>query len=433
LAEVYIALDEAAEHENISYEAMKKKIQRNPQAFKTKTETAVNGGKDRVLVALSSLSKKARRAHKEAQSIEGRDVVIGERITDGAPWYIDVDLNWYIENNGKQYYQAVELAKTIQEFLNYADENRTEFAQEFAANNKISRRTLYRYTESYLEASAWAMKLSKEDGKNYDFFKVLALCRKPKQRFTFPSLTDRVKAFVENLWFDKEFAANNGTIDMLYEKLEETGDQHTACQERENLLHESPGGLYPGYPLLFLKPSLQHECQDNQKGCRDIPFGGEYHRPDGRLPRGGFGKSGEDEDQHHCEHEKSVLSEGPVLFLCVRQVHFSCGPLRVIFSEKEGHQQPSEYGEQNSADRPGKTKFPTQDSCCENDGKHVDGRAGIEKGCGRPYACATHVDAGKEREHSAGANGQDSAGDGRDGVGENPVRSCTEVFQHRGL
>jgi len=226
LPEVYIALEEAAEYEGTKYNTFIQRIQRTPQAFKTRTEPATNGGKDRVLVALSSLSKKARRAHKEAQSIEGRDVVIGERTTDGVPWYVDVDLNWYIENHGNQYYQAVEFTKTIQEFLNYADENRTEFAQEFASLKGISQRTLYRQTESYLEASAWAMKLGKEDGKNYDFYKVLALCRKPKQRFTFPSLTDRVKAFIENLWFDKEFAANNGTIEMLYEKMKEVGSNN---------------------------------------------------------------------------------------------------------------------------------------------------------------------------------------------------------------
>ena len=226
MSETYIMLEEAAAFENISYEAMKKKIQRNPQAFKTKNEPAKSGGKDRVLVALSSLSKKARRAHKEAQNIEGRDLVVNKRAIDSMPWYIDVDLNWYIENHGKKYYEAVELAKVIQKFLNYADENRTEFAQQFAELNNMSLRTLYRYTENYLEASAWAMKLSKRDGKNYDFFKILALCRKPKQSFTFPSLNDRVKAFIENLWFDEDFAANNGTIEMLYGKLEDIGVQH---------------------------------------------------------------------------------------------------------------------------------------------------------------------------------------------------------------
>lgn len=33
----------------------------------------------------------------------------------------------------------------------------------------------------YLEASAWADKLQKEDGAGYEFLKVLCLCRKPKE------------------------------------------------------------------------------------------------------------------------------------------------------------------------------------------------------------------------------------------------------------
>lgn len=226
MADAYITLEEAAEYEGIKYNTLIQRMKRNPEAFKTKTEPAVNGGKERVLVAVSSLSKKARRAHKEAQSIEGGDVVVDKRITNSMPWYVDVELNWYVENHGGQYYKAVEFTKTVQEFLNYAGDNRTEFAQEFADLKGISLRTLYRQAENYLEASAWAVKLNKEDGKNYDFFKVLALCRKPKQRFTFPSLTDRARAFIENLWFDKEFAANNSTVEMLYEKMEEVAGKN---------------------------------------------------------------------------------------------------------------------------------------------------------------------------------------------------------------
>jgi len=224
LAEIHVTLEEAAGFENISYDAMKKRIHRNPEKYKTKLE-ARDGGKDRVMVALSSLSKKARRAHKESQSIDGRDVVIDERLNqEEIPWYLDIDLSWYINKFSKQYYKAVELAKHIQEFLNYGDRDRTAFADEFAGKLGMSQRTLYRYSQSYLEASAWAMKLNKQDGKNYDFFKVLSLCRKPKQKFTFPSLLPEVRAFIENLWFDKGFASNSGTIDMLYRKLEEVAD-----------------------------------------------------------------------------------------------------------------------------------------------------------------------------------------------------------------
>lgn len=220
MAETFVTLEEAAELEGISYEAMKKRVQRNQNSFKTITE-ARDGGKDRVLVALSSLSKKARRSHKEKMKIDGRDVVIEQRTgQEEIPWYIDIDLNWYIENFSKQYYEAVELGNQLREFLNYGEGERTAFAEEFAEKLGISQRTLYRYAKDYLEASAWAMKLHKEDGNNYDFFKVLALCRKPKDRHTFPSLKPEVRAYIENVWFDKHFAANAGTVEMLYSKLE---------------------------------------------------------------------------------------------------------------------------------------------------------------------------------------------------------------------
>lgn len=220
MVNVFISLEEAAKYENSSYEALKKKIQRNPEAFKTKTEPAINGGKDRILVALSSLSKQSRRSYKEAQGIIGGDVVISEQ-AEGLPWYLNIDLNWYMDQFPKQYYEAVEFSNKIREFLDYGDEDRTAFADDFAKEIGLSQRTLYRYSQAYLEASAWALKLSKGDGKNYDFFKILALCRKPKVKFTFPSISDEIKAFVENVWFDKAFAANDGTIEMLYSKLEQ--------------------------------------------------------------------------------------------------------------------------------------------------------------------------------------------------------------------
>ncbi|MDR9503382.1 transposase [Brevibacillus agri] len=225
MAEIYITLEEAAGFEGMSYKGLTSRISRHPDAYLTKTEPAsTNGGKPRVLVALSSLSKKARRAYKEARNIQGEDVVIEENSSaDEMPWYIDADPAAYIEKNGKAYYEAVELAKVIREFLNYGDRDRTEFAASFAEAHGMSQRTLYRYAQSYLEASAWAMKMSKQDGNNYDFFKVLALCRKPKQKNTFPSLTPEVRAFIENLWFDPAFAENNGTREMVYSKLLKVG------------------------------------------------------------------------------------------------------------------------------------------------------------------------------------------------------------------
>lgn len=107
------------------------------------------------------------------------------------------------------------------EFLDYGDTGKTEFAEDFAQERLgKGKRTLYRYTKAYQEASAWADRLHKQDGGNYEFFKVLCLCRKPKEAGTFPSFTPEVRQVIKNIWFNKDFARNQGTREMLYTKLQ---------------------------------------------------------------------------------------------------------------------------------------------------------------------------------------------------------------------
>lgn len=263
MADAYIPLETAAQFEGIKYNTLIQRMNRCPAAYRTKSEDAPNGGKGRVWVALSCLSKQARQAYKKSLSIEGSDVVVEERAaSESVPWYVGCDLNEYIEGYGKQYYQAVEWANQIREFLNYGDRDRTRYAAAFAARMDISQRTLYRHAESYLEGSAWAMKLSKQDGKNYDFFKVLALCRKPKEKGAFPSLSPECRAFIENLWFDSMFAANNGTIEMVYSKLR----RHASANSWE----------YPSYPTVarYIGHLMNNERGENAhflaaKGLRE--------------------------------------------------------------------------------------------------------------------------------------------------------------------
>ncbi|MCG4843530.1 SH3 domain-containing protein [Blautia faecis] len=131
-----------------------------------------------------------------------------------------MDVDWYIENYKERYYKAVELGNVVRKFLQYDEGDRTKYAEEFAQKHLgKGQRTLYRYTKAYLEASAWADKLQKEDGAGYEFLKVLCLCRKPKETGCFPSIKPEVKQVIKNIWFNEDFARNQGTREMLYEKL----------------------------------------------------------------------------------------------------------------------------------------------------------------------------------------------------------------------
>ena len=227
MSDVFIGLEEAAAFEGVTYEAMKKRAQRSPRQYKTKTQPREGGGKDQVMISVSSLSAKGRKAWKAAQKVDGRDVIIEKR-TDAAPWYVGADLNYFIEGDGgkrkKAYYEAVELAARVQDFVDYDGPDRTAYAERYALGLGVSLPTLYRYVDNVLKANAWALKLEREDGQNRDYFRALALCRKPREKDTFPSLPDEQRAVIENIWFDRRFAANLGTIEMLYEKFEEIAE-----------------------------------------------------------------------------------------------------------------------------------------------------------------------------------------------------------------
>lgn len=224
MQEIFITVEEAASFENISYRGLLSRINRNPQLFITKMQAREGGGKPQVMVSISSLSPKARRAYKATQKAIGAEAIIEER-TNNRPWYLDADLNCYIENNKTKYYEAIELAQQLQKFINYTDSDKTLYANSFALSLGISQRTLYRYTENILEAGAWALKLEKEDGVNREYFKVLSLCRKPKEKATFPSLTEEQKAVIQNIWFDKSFTANLGTKEMLFDLFQKEAEK----------------------------------------------------------------------------------------------------------------------------------------------------------------------------------------------------------------
>lgn len=228
MAERYVTLSEAAELEGVKYNTMVRRVLRGQDAFATRTEKPETGGKDVVLVAVSSLSKQARNAWKEREKLKAcaEEAPASGETSAGqgpeAPWYVDADIEWYMENYKASYYRAVELGNVVRRFLQYDEGDRTRYAEEFAQQYLgKGQRTLYRYTKAYLEAAAWADKLQRENGAGYEYFKVLCLCRKPKETGTFPSFTPEVKQCIKNIWFNKEFAANLGTREMLYDKLKE--------------------------------------------------------------------------------------------------------------------------------------------------------------------------------------------------------------------
>ncbi|CAH8249921.1 hypothetical protein WJ0W_007107 [Paenibacillus melissococcoides] len=170
MSEIYITLEVAAGLEGVSYESVKKKVQRNRRLSRQRKSCA-SGGKERVLSNVH--------AEQEGQTgismlgIEGADVIIKEHVNEKEiPWYIVLILLNTSRSTVSHITKRSSWQRSSASFLNYGDRDRTEFAVSIAEANGMSQRTLYRYAQSYLEASAWALKMSKTGRENYDFFKV---------------------------------------------------------------------------------------------------------------------------------------------------------------------------------------------------------------------------------------------------------------------
>lgn len=116
MADTYVTLNEAAELESIGYDTMKKRIHRNPEKFLITKEQRETGGKEMTMVAISSLSKKARTAWKEREKLKAvaeAPVQEADQAED-TPWYVEEDIDWYIENHKNEWYKATRQGQDIQ-------------------------------------------------------------------------------------------------------------------------------------------------------------------------------------------------------------------------------------------------------------------------------------------------------------------------------
>ena len=223
----YVTVSEAARLEGLNFETFRKKIQRNPDEFDLITESSESGGKDRIWVAVTCLSLKARKEHRAKEKIVVTD--FSKKQSQEMPWYIDIDLNWYIENYKKHYYTAVELSKTIAEHIEELQDiphnEKTDFSMKMAKKLNMSWGSFYRKMRDYMKACAWAEKIGRKCGsqteKNYEYFKVLAFARDPREKDNFPSLTEEMKALIENLRFNQLVSENQWKVKKIYRCFEE--------------------------------------------------------------------------------------------------------------------------------------------------------------------------------------------------------------------
>lgn len=228
----WVSLSEAAELEELPYNTVTQNYIRNKYRFRT--EPNPEGGKALVFIDVSSLSlpaqaKYKRRKQAEIQKLRAKRI----RETGEPPWYVDCDFSWYYENYKSTYQKAQGLAAVIEKYLRESAEyhkTKTEFCEEFVSKNlSISSKQFRRYLKKYKEATAWASAQESEDGKNYDYFRILSLCPPPKKG-KHTRLTEELRADIENLWASEKYQKNLQSIQLLCEDLwdwiDDRGDEY---------------------------------------------------------------------------------------------------------------------------------------------------------------------------------------------------------------
>lgn len=279
MTEIYLQLEEAACLEGLNYFTLYRNIKRKPEEYLVKTQPTDGRGKDRLLVALSSLSRKARLEYIKKNNADLENALFEEYASDEkVPWYVEVDLGWYLNRYNKEYLQGIETAGTLTKYFesyqNLTRSQRGALANEYMKKLDMTKRTFYRKVQAYQEASAWAMRMYEEDGCNYDYYTSLAMCSEPIDVDKFPSLSGEMKAFIDNKWYDSKLAKNNLTITMVYDLfIEEASNQnwyripsYHAVRRYINKLMETESNAH--YLLEKGKREWKRNCMF--KGRRDI-------------------------------------------------------------------------------------------------------------------------------------------------------------------
>jgi len=215
-----VSLAEAARLEGIEYNTLVQKMQRNPYIYETKTEIPQSGGKERIYIAVRSLSDKAQQKYKREQRKLMREELKAEGAFDdylnNAPWYVGVDFAAYVTKYKQQFFKASEIAKAVERYQEEKGScNRVELVAELSKKVGKSDKSFYRYIKRWCEGSFWADEMFAQTGENYDYYKILACAAEPKT-FGKLVLTEDMQKEIAKLASSEIFLKNNQSIALLY-------------------------------------------------------------------------------------------------------------------------------------------------------------------------------------------------------------------------
>ena len=219
MAEVYITIDEAAKLAGLSYKCLSSRIQRNPSAYDTKPETREGVGRPRLLVSVSCLTPRAQQLYwtEQAKPLQRR---MADEATKGkgTPWYVEADYIAFHDLHNAEFMAALETLQTYRPLLSMTQLERAEAVKRLAKKTGETERTIYNRYEALREAQAWAFRKEEETGYGYDMiYMPMALCRKPREKGLFYTLTEIQRKKIASIWFRKGFVENEPSMRLAYQ------------------------------------------------------------------------------------------------------------------------------------------------------------------------------------------------------------------------
>lgn len=216
---IQLTLHEFAECECVPYETFRKRFSRNRQDYefqKVKRETHA-GGSEIVKINFSSLSPNGKRRCKKLFP-ETFAPVLGWRVqeeTNERPWYAQGNYETYLSYK-RQYPKNAARAEwehtVLQEYLAYESGNRTAFALETAKRLHIKKTTLYAHVKLLQTAMEWNAIETARTGTSHACYEYMALCQKPREKNTFPKLTEDMRKIIKRVFYDRNLTTNRAPM-----------------------------------------------------------------------------------------------------------------------------------------------------------------------------------------------------------------------------
>lgn len=218
----FISLKDAARFEGQSYQALKKRMQRGK--YVTRILPRPCGGQSIVEISVTSLSAAAQERYRKEQSETALNGVTREKASEERQWYETTDRGLYRRTHAKEYAEKAELVHRVRACMEIPWGDRQKAYAALADELGITQRAVQGYVAAITDAECRAQRYQMENGRKSPpsmEFQTLALCRKPRQKDTFPQLTERSKALIENIYADKEFARNRPTRELMTDRFME--------------------------------------------------------------------------------------------------------------------------------------------------------------------------------------------------------------------